>query len=154
MSRPYDSQVPELARALAQWLLANDRWEKYPGQVGIDACSHPDRASKLVPMIKLMDIEVSPVYPPRTDRATEPYKPQRKTAFLLRCKGPVDTHLEPRKSEAFPAEIVPLHQDEGSTPTLNGKAMEVGERITLETMAHLVVHEEQWLFFCAIFENQ
>ena len=77
-----------------------------------------------------------------------------KIAFLLRCRGPCDTFLEPTSLETFPGEILILHNNERSLPTFDGVPLRIGERLKISKPACISVRPGDTLFFCLIFTKR
>lgn len=77
-----------------------------------------------------------------------------KVAFLLRCRGPCNAFLEPTGLETFPGEILILHRNEGSSPTLDGVPLDSGKRLHIAQPARITVGLGDIVLLMIIFQKR
>lgn len=75
-------------------------------------------------------------------------------AFLLRCKGPRRTSLEPTPIETFPAKIVILESNDDSFPVVDGERLKIGDTISTGKAANITVNAGNRLLMLVIFSKR
>ncbi|KFY96763.1 hypothetical protein V500_02313 [Pseudogymnoascus sp. VKM F-4518 (FW-2643)] len=137
---PASKEVLEQADVLAAWLQQisdDEHWRPYRGSVEIEQCSHPDRTSRVRPLISAGNVET-----------------KGRAAFLLRCRGPSRESLEPTSLEMFPGEILTLYHDKDFPLTMDGKPLIVGERTIITQPASINVAPGDMLLLIVIFTKR
>ncbi|KAI2959646.1 hypothetical protein CBS147352_10780 [Aspergillus niger] len=130
----------EPLKTFASWLseaTTQEHWRPYRGSSVVEQCSHPDRATKVMPLIKAAGVET-----------------RGKAAFLIRCHGPCNERLGPTDFETFPGDLLILNNGKRLPSTADGKPLIMGRWLSFNQAVNIAVASGEVLYLLAIFKKR